>query len=90
MDEALRVNDQRHDQHAISRRAKMMEFLLGPSAALNLRAAYDLGLRHKGSGKTIVTVLCDSGTRYQSKLLSSDWHREKGIVAQGRSRSSLS
>ncbi len=32
-----------------------------------------------GPGHTIVTVLCDSGTRYQSKLFNPVFLREKGL-----------
>lgn len=46
---------------------------MGPSAALNVMAAAKLALRHRGSGKTIVTILCDSGERYASKLYSRRW-----------------
>ena len=51
---------------------------LGGSSAINLagaiRLARDLGPRH-----TIVTVLCDSGTRYQSKLWNPEFLRAKGL-----------
>jgi len=40
---------------------------VGPSSALNIAAAVKLA--HKiGEGHTIVTILCDSGERYKSKL----------------------
>ena len=32
-----------------------------------------------GPGHTIVTVLCDYGNRYQSKLYNPDFLREKGL-----------
>jgi len=32
-----------------------------------------------GPGHTIVTILCDYGTRYQSKLFNPDFLREKGL-----------
>jgi cysteine synthase A len=35
--------------------------------------------RHLGPSHTIVTVLCDSGTRYQSKLFNPDFLRSKGL-----------
>ncbi len=51
---------------------------LGGSSAINVagavRLARDLGPRH-----TIVTVLCDSGTRYQSKLWNPEFLRSKGL-----------
>jgi cysteine synthase A len=35
--------------------------------------------REMGPGHTIVTVLCDYGTRYQSKLYNPAFLREKGL-----------
>jgi cysteine synthase A len=32
-----------------------------------------------GKGKTIVTMLCDSGTRYQSKLFNPEFLRQKNL-----------
>jgi cysteine synthase A len=32
-----------------------------------------------GPGKTIVTILCDSGMRYLSTLFNPDWLRAKGL-----------
>jgi cysteine synthase A len=32
-----------------------------------------------GPGHTIVTILCDYGTRYQSKLFNPDFLKEKGF-----------
>jgi cysteine synthase A len=32
-----------------------------------------------GPGHTIVTILCDFGTRYQSKLFNPEFLREKGL-----------
>jgi cysteine synthase A len=35
--------------------------------------------QHLGPGHTIVTVLCDYGTRYQSKLFNPDFLRSKNL-----------
>ena len=35
--------------------------------------------RDMGPGKTIVTILCDYGNRYQSKLYNPTFLREKGL-----------
>jgi cysteine synthase A len=35
--------------------------------------------REMGPGHTIVTILCDYGTRYQSKLFNPEFLREKGL-----------
>lgn len=51
---------------------------LGGSAALNVAAAIRVA-REMGPGHTIVTVLCDGGQRYQSKLFNPAFLREKGL-----------
>lgn len=51
---------------------------LGGSAALNVAGAIRLA-QHLGPGKTIVTVLCDSGVRYQSKLFNPTFLRSKNL-----------
>jgi cysteine synthase A len=33
-----------------------------------------------GPGKTIVTVLCDPATRYQSRLFNSEFLRSKSLI----------
>jgi cysteine synthase A len=32
-----------------------------------------------GPGHTVATILCDGGSRYQSKLFNPDFLREKGL-----------
>jgi cysteine synthase len=51
---------------------------LGSSSGVNVAGAIRLA-RDLGPGHTIVTVLCDYGTRYQSKLFNPDFLREKGL-----------
>jgi cysteine synthase A len=51
---------------------------VGPSAALNVVAAVKLAQK-MGKGNTIVTVLCDGGGRYKSKLYTKGWLNEKGF-----------
>ncbi|MGA1598177.1 MAG: cysteine synthase A [bacterium] len=52
--------------------------VLGGSAMLNVAGAIRLA-RELGPGKTIVTVLCDSGSRYQSKLFNPEFLRSKNL-----------
>ena len=52
--------------------------LLGGSSAINIVGAMRLA-RDLGPGHTIVTVLCDSGARYASKLYNPAFLREKGL-----------
>jgi cysteine synthase A len=51
---------------------------LGGSSGINVAGAIRLA-RHIGPGHTIVTILCDSGTRYQSRLFNPDFLRERGL-----------
>lgn len=51
---------------------------LGASSGVNVAGAIRMA-RDMGPGHTIVTVLCDFGTRYQSKLFNPDFLREKGL-----------
>ena len=52
--------------------------LVGGSAGLNVAGAAKLA-RKMGPGHTIVTLLCDSGARYQSKIFNPIFLREKGL-----------
>ena len=51
---------------------------LGASSGVNVAGAIRLA-RELGPGHTIVTILCDFGTRYQSKLFNPDFLKEKGL-----------
>ncbi|OAB58646.1 cysteine synthase [Phormidium willei BDU 130791] len=51
---------------------------MGGSVGINVGAAVALA-KELGPGHTIVTVLCDSGSRYQSRLYNSDWLAAKGL-----------
>ena len=51
---------------------------LGGSSGINVGGAIRLA-RELGPGHTIVTVLCDYGTRYQTKLFNPEFLRSKGL-----------
>ena len=51
---------------------------VGTSAGINIAAAVRVA-RDLGPGHTIVTVLCDGGSRYQSKLFNPGFLREKNL-----------
>jgi cysteine synthase len=51
---------------------------LGGSSGINVAGAIRLA-RQLGPGHTIVTVLCDSGNRYQSKLFNPEFMRSKNL-----------
>jgi cysteine synthase A len=52
--------------------------VLGSSSGINAAGAVRLA-RELGPGHTIVTVLCDSGTRYASRLFNPEFLRGKGL-----------
>lgn len=51
---------------------------LGGSSGINVAGAIRLA-RELGPGHTIVTILCDGGQRYQSKLFNPVFLKEKGL-----------
>ena len=56
--------------------------VLGGSSGINVAGAIQLA-RALGPGHTIVTILCDGGARYQSKLFNPDFRRSKGLPVPG-------
>jgi cysteine synthase A len=55
---------------------------LGGSSGINVAGAIRLA-RDLGPGHTVVTILADSGTRYQSKLFNPAFLKQKGLPAPG-------
>ncbi len=53
---------------------------LGGSSGVNVAGAVRLA-KQMGPGQTIVTMLCDSGTLYQSKIFNPDFLKQKGLPA---------
>ena len=58
--------------------AKHEGLLLGGSSGINIAGAIRLA-RDLGPGHTVVTILADSGTRYQSKLFNRAFLEQKGL-----------
>jgi cysteine synthase A len=56
--------------------------LLGGSSGINIAGAIRLA-RDLGPGHTIVTILCDSGARYASKLYNPAFLRDKNLPVPG-------
>ncbi|CAK9214335.1 unnamed protein product [Sphagnum troendelagicum] len=57
---------------------KQEGFCMGGSTAINIGGAIKLA-KELGPGHTIVTILCDLGTRYQSKVFNVDFLKSKGL-----------
>jgi cysteine synthase A len=62
--------------HFVMRREGLF---VGSSSATNLCAAYMIA-KELGPGKRIVTVLCDGGARYLSRLWNASWLQSKGLT----------
>jgi cysteine synthase len=53
---------------------------LGSTSGVNVAGALQVA-RQLGPGHTIVTMLCDGGAKYQSRLFNRAWLEEKGLAA---------
>lgn len=84
-DDVVRISDQEM-MDMVYHLARHDGLFLGASSGINVMSAYRLGQENAGSGKIIVTVLCDSGTRYASRLLNQKWLSEKGLVPRELTR----
>ncbi len=81
IDAALRVTD----EEALPVVFDLVEhegLVLGGSTGINIAAAIRLA-RELGPGHTVVTILCDGGSRYQSKLFNPAFLREKKLPVPG-------
>ncbi|HEU4623340.1 MAG TPA: cysteine synthase A [Steroidobacteraceae bacterium] len=52
---------------------------LGSTSGINVAAAIRVA-RELGPGHTVVTVLCDGGAKYQSRLFNPEWLAQKGLA----------
>jgi len=69
------------DQEAVDMVYRLLHtegLFLGASSGLNVCAAVEAA-RKLGPGHTVVTILCDSGARYQSRLFNAEWLAGKGL-----------
>jgi cysteine synthase A len=81
VDDAVQVDDQ--DMISMLYHLAHYEGLLvGTSAALNVFAAFKYALENKNKNLKIVTMLCDSALRYQSKLFNPKFLKEKNLQPQ--------
>jgi cysteine synthase A len=82
VDDALRVDDRTLVEmaHWLLRAEGLF---VGGSAALNVAAAARYA-RTLPAGSVLVTVLCDGGDRYRSRLYDAEWLRENDVVPAAR------
>lgn len=77
VDKAYRIDD----QSALSILYHLLRdegIFLGLSSGINIAGAVRYAKEH-GPGKTIVTILCDTGAKYQSKIYNMEWLFENGL-----------
>ena len=77
IDDALRVTDQ-EAVRVVYQLLRKDGLFMGGSVGINVGAAIALA-KQLGAGHTIVTVLCDGGARYQSRLFNPEWLATKGL-----------
>jgi cysteine synthase A len=77
IDDAIQVDD-REAVRVIYQLLRKDGLFLGGSSGINVGAAVALA-KQMGPGHTIVTILCDGGSRYQSRLFNQEWLVSKGL-----------
>lgn len=77
IDDAIQIPDQ-EALRVIYQLLRKEGLFMGGSVGINVAAAVALA-KQMGPGHTIVTVLCDGGARYQSRLYNEEWLKSKGL-----------
>jgi cysteine synthase A len=77
IDDALQIDDL-EALRVVYQLMRADGLFMGGSVGINVGAAVALA-KQMGAGQTIVTVLCDSGARYQSRLFNQEWLKSKGL-----------
>jgi cysteine synthase len=78
IDDALQIDDT-EAVRVVYQLLQKDGLFLGGSSGINVGAAIALA-KQLGPGHTIATILCDSGTRYQSRLFNPEWLAAKGLA----------
>lgn len=77
VDDAIQIDDT-EAVRVVYQLLRKEGLFMGGSVGINVGAAVALA-KQMGAGHTIVTVLCDGGTRYQSRLFDRQWLASKGL-----------
>jgi cysteine synthase len=78
IDDAMRIPDAEM-LRTVYRLVREEGLLLGSTAGLNVAGALRLA-KQLGPGHTIVTILCDGGAKYTSRLFNRAWLAERGLL----------
>jgi len=79
LDDAVHVEDG-ETVRFVYRLLREEGLFLGSTSGINVAAAVRVA-RELGPGHTVVTVLCDGGAKYQSRLFNPQWLEQKGLAA---------
>ena len=82
IDDAVHVEDP-ESIHTIYRLLHEEGLFLGSTSGINVAAAVRVA-REMGPGHTVVTILCDGGAKYVSRLYDENWLIEKGLAQAAR------
>ncbi|MDQ2098343.1 MAG: cysteine synthase A [Tychonema bourrellyi B0820] len=77
VDDAIQIDDA-EAVRVVYQLLRKEGLFMGGSVGINVGAAVALA-KQMGAGHTIVTVLCDGGARYQSRLFDRQWLTSKGL-----------
>jgi cysteine synthase A len=78
IDDALHIEDAQTIRY-VYRLLHEEGLFVGSTSGINVAAAVQVA-RDLGPGHTVVTVLCDSGANYLSRLYNPDWLAQKGLL----------
>jgi cysteine synthase A len=78
IDDAIRIDDPTALE-VIYRLLYEEGLFMGGSVGINVGAAVELA-KQMGPGHTIVTVLCDGGGRYQSRIYNAEWLASRDLA----------
>ncbi len=78
IDDAVHIEDPESIEY-VYRLLHEEGLFLGSTSGINVAAAVNVA-RQLGPGHTIVTILCDSGAKYASRLYDRTWLQEKGLL----------
>ncbi|MDF5707793.1 MAG: cysteine synthase A [Nostoc sp. S4] len=76
-DDAIQIDD-KEALRVVYQLLRKDGLLMGGSTGINVGAAVAIA-KELGPGHTIVTILCDSGSRYQSRIFNPEWLASKGL-----------
>ena len=79
IDDAVHIEDTDTVRH-VYRLLREEGLFLGSTSGINVAGAVQVA-RELGPGHTVVTMLCDGGAKYQSRLFNPEWLAQKGLAA---------